>query len=115
MATELAGTQITTLMEALPGIAQVLRSPVADAVVTLVRAASRHPDFVPADAEELLRYAVRRNLMGQDECDRLIAEARAVVQRRAERAASQRHPHKSARPRAKVRSKAKAKRQKRRR
>ena len=31
--TELGGTQISSLMEVLPGIAQVLRSPVADAIV----------------------------------------------------------------------------------
>jgi hypothetical protein len=74
-------------METLPGIAQVLRSPVADAFVALIRQSARHPDFQVADAEEVLRYAVRRNLMSQEESDRIIAEVREGVQRRAERAA----------------------------
>jgi hypothetical protein len=75
-------------MEVLPGIAQVLRSPVADAIVNLIRAGLRQREFELADAEEMLKYAVRRNLMGQDESDRVLAEAKAVIQRRAERAAS---------------------------
>ena len=36
--TELAAPQISSLMEALPGIAAVLRSPVATAMVDLARA-----------------------------------------------------------------------------
>lgn len=87
MVTELGGAQISSLMETLPGIAQVLRSPVADAFVALIRQSARHPDFQVADAEEVLRYAVRRNLMSQDESDRILAEVREGVQRRAERAA----------------------------
>jgi hypothetical protein len=74
-------------MEVLPGIAQVLRSPVADAIVNLIRSSLRQREFDLADAEEMLKYAVRRNLMSQDESDRVLAEARQVVQRRAERAA----------------------------
>ena len=84
--TELGGAQISSLMETLPGIAQVLRSPVADAFVALIRQSARHPDFQVADAEEVLRYAVRRNLMSQDESDRIVTEVREGVQRRAERA-----------------------------
>ncbi len=84
--TELGGSQISSLMEVLPGIAQVLRSPVADAIVNLVKMASRVREFDLADAEELLRYAVRRNLMTADESDRVLAEARESVQRRADRA-----------------------------
>ena len=107
--TELGGTQITSLMEVLPGIAQVLRSPVADAIVNLIRAACRVREFDLADAEEMLRYAVRRNLMGSEESERVLAEARAIVQRRADRAAEREHPRKPAtRPKAKVRAKAKA-------
>jgi hypothetical protein len=79
-------------MEVLPGIAQVLRSPVADAIVNLIRAACRVREFDLADAEEMLRYAVRRNLMGAEESDRVLAEARAIVTRRAERAAEREHP-----------------------
>ena len=90
--TELGGSQISSLMEVLPGIAQVLRSPVADAIVNLIRAACRVREFDLADAEEMLRYAVRRNLMGADESERVLAEARAIVTRRAERAAEREHP-----------------------
>jgi hypothetical protein len=92
--TELGGTQITSLMEVLPGIAQVLRSPVADAIVNLIRAGNRVRDFDLADAEEMLKYAVRRNLMAAEESERVLAEARAIVQRRAERAAEREKPKK---------------------
>ena len=104
--TELGGTQITSLMEVLPGIAQVLRSPVADAIVNLIRAACRVREFDLADAEEMLRYAVRRNLMGSEESERVLTEARAIVQRRAERAAEREHPTKKpVRPKPKARTK----------
>jgi len=86
VATELGGTQITSLMETLPGIASVLRNPVADAFVGLIRSAARMAEFKLADAEEILRYAVRRNLMTQDETDRVLAEIKATMDRRAERA-----------------------------
>ena len=43
--TELGGSQITSLLETLPGIAQVLRSPVADAIVNLIRAGARLQEF----------------------------------------------------------------------
>ena len=76
MATELGGTQISSLMEVLPGIAQVLRSPVADAIVNLIRAACRVREFDIADADEMLKFAVRRNLMAQEESERVLAEAR---------------------------------------
>lgn len=87
MVTELGGAQISSLMETLPGIAQVLRSPVADAFVALIRQSARHPDFQVSEAEEVLRYAVRRNLMSTDESEKILAEVREGVQRRAERAA----------------------------
>jgi hypothetical protein len=98
-------------MEVLPGIAQVLRSPVADAIVNLIKAACRVREFDLADAEEMLKYAVRRNLMAADESERVMAEARAMVQRRAERAAEREKPKKPAtaakpRPKAKTRPKA---------
>jgi len=38
---ELGGSQISTLLETLPGIANVLRSPVADALGSVIRAAAR--------------------------------------------------------------------------
>jgi hypothetical protein len=110
--TELGGTQISSLMEVLPGIAQVLRSPVADAIVNLIRAACRVREFDLADAEEMLRYAVRRNLMGADESERVLAEAKSIVQKRAERAAEREHPKKPVpkpKPKARVKQKVTAK------
>lgn len=110
MATELGGTQITSLMEVLPGIAQVLRSPVADAIVSLIRTASRTPQFELNAADEILKFAVRRNLMGAEESERVLAEARAVVAKRAERAAAaELKPRKTvtARPKQKSRNHAK--------
>ncbi len=87
MASELGGSQILTLLETLPGIANVLRSPVADALNNVIRAAARLSEFNVADAEELVRYATRRSLMGQDEGDRLLAEIHAAQQKRLDRAA----------------------------
>ncbi|HEU5050294.1 MAG TPA: hypothetical protein VFU00_08240 [Gemmatimonadales bacterium] len=84
---ELGSSQISSLMETLPGIAQVLRSPVADAMVHLSRAAARIEEFRVADTEELLRYAVRRSLLGHDEAEQVIAEVQAAQQKRIERAA----------------------------
>jgi hypothetical protein len=104
--TELGGSQITSLMEVLPGIAQVLRSPVADAIVNLVRAACRAREFDLSDAEEVLRYAVRRNLMSVEESERVLAEARASVERRAERAMEREKPKGAAhRPKSQARAK----------
>jgi hypothetical protein len=84
---ELGGSQISTLLETLPGIANVLRSPVADALGNVIRAGARLAEFHVQDAEELVRYATRRGLLGQDEGDRLVAEVHAAEQRRADRAA----------------------------
>lgn len=74
MAAELGGSQISSLLESLPGIASVLRSPVADALVKAIRAAAGVGEFAVEDAEELIRYAVRRGLIGADEGDRVLAE-----------------------------------------
>jgi len=87
VATELGGTQVASLLETLPGIASVLRNPVADAFVGLIRAGARLGEFKLGDAEEILRYAVRRTLMTQDETDRVLAEVKAALEKRAERAA----------------------------
>lgn len=109
MVTELGGTQISSLMEVLPGIAQVLRSPVADAIVNLIRAACRVREFDLADADEMLKFAVRRNLMAQEESERVLAEARAIVQKRAERALEREKPKKPvavAKPKPKAKVKA---------
>ncbi len=71
---ELGGSQISSLLEALPGIASVLRSPVADALVKAIRAAAGVGEFDMEDAEELVRYAVRRGLIGPEEGDRVLAD-----------------------------------------
>jgi hypothetical protein len=84
---ELGGSQISTLLETLPGIANVLRSPVADALGSVIRAAARVGEFEVADAEELVRYATRRGLLGMDEGDRLLAEVHAAQQKRLDKAA----------------------------
>jgi urease accessory protein UreF len=84
---ELGGSQISTLLEALPGIANVLRSPVADALVNTIRAAARIGEFHVADAEELVRYAVRRGLLGSEEGDRVLADVHEAHRRRVDRAA----------------------------
>ncbi len=77
--TDLAGTQLSNLLETLPGIAKVLRSPVADAIVALVKAASGQAPFNAADVEELMKFAVRRNLMTTEESDRVLLEARQAM------------------------------------
>ncbi len=106
--TELGGSQITTLLETLPGIAQVLRSPVADAIVNLIRAGARLREFQVKDAEELVNFGVRRGLLGQTEGERIIAEARAAAERRQEKAA-ERAAGRAARPAGKPATKAAAK------
>jgi hypothetical protein len=78
LVSELGGSQISSLLETLPGIANVLRSPVADALVGVMRAGARLAEFRYDDADELVKYAVRRGLMNGDEGDRLLAELREV-------------------------------------
>lgn len=95
MVSELGGSQISTLLETLPGIANVLRSPVADALGNVIRAAARITEFSVQDAEELVRYATRRGLLGQDEGDRLLAEIHAAQQRRADKAADRERAQKA--------------------
>jgi len=84
---ELGGSQISTLLETLPGIANVLRSPVADALSNVIRAAARLSEFNVADADELVKYATRRGLLGQEEGDGVLQEVHAAEQRRLDRAA----------------------------
>jgi hypothetical protein len=100
---ELGGSQISTLLETLPGIANVLRSPVADALGSVIRAAARVSEFEPADAEELVRYATRRGLLGMEEGDRLLAEVHAAQQKRLDKAADRERAQK-----AKAKAKAKS-------
>jgi len=79
MPAELGGSQLSSLLEALPGIASVLRSPVADALVKAIRAAAGIGEFAVEDAEELVRYAVRRGRVGQEAGDRVLAEVRVAL------------------------------------
>jgi len=74
VATELTSGAISNILEAVPGIATVLRSPVADAIVNLSRAAAGVIPFDKKDAHELIRYAVRRGLIRSDEGDRVAGE-----------------------------------------
>jgi hypothetical protein len=99
---ELGGSQISTLLETLPGIANVLRSPVADALGSIIRAAARVGEFNVADAEELVRYATRRGLLGMEEGDRILAEVHAAEQKRLDKALDRERAQ-----RAKARAKAK--------
>jgi hypothetical protein len=99
---ELGGSQISTLLETLPGIANVLRSPVADALGSVIRAAARVGEFHVADAEELVRYATRRGLLGIEEGDRLLVEIHAAQQKRLDKAADRERAQK-AKARAKAR------------
>jgi polyhydroxyalkanoate synthesis regulator phasin len=69
---ELGGAQMSTLLESLPGIANVLRSPVADALVGLIRAGAGIGDFSVEDAEEMVRYATRRGLLDPEEGERVL-------------------------------------------
>jgi len=100
---ELGGSQISTLLETLPGIANVLRSPVADALGSVIRAAARVGEFNVADADELIRYATRRGLLGMEEGDRILAEVHAAEQKRLDKAADRERTQ-----RAKARAKTKA-------
>ena len=95
---ELGGSQISSLLEALPGIASVLRSPVADALVKAIRAAAGVGEFTFDDAEELVRYAVRRGLIGPEEGDRVLADVEVPLK-------SKTKPVRATRPKALVKKK----------
>ena len=97
--TDLGGSQISSLLETLPGIANVLRSPVADALINVIRAAARLGEFSAADADELIKYATRRGLVGMEEGERVLAEVQAAERRKADKAAER---VKAAKHRAKV-------------
>ncbi len=92
MPAELGGSQISSLLET---IASVLRSPVADALIKAIRGAMGLGEFGADDAEELIRYAVRRGLIGADEGDRVLGEVHDAVGKRKPK------PGKKAKPAAK--------------
>jgi len=75
---ELGGSQISALLESVPGIAKVLRSPVADALVAMIRAGAGLDEFRLADVDELVQYSVRRGLISADEGERVTAEVKAA-------------------------------------
>ena len=110
MVSELGGAQISTLLESLPGIATVLRSPVADALVNVIRAAARLSEFDIADADELVKYATRRGLLAEDEGDRLMTDLKAAHQKKLDRIAARPKAGKgksSTKPKPKPKAKAK--------
>lgn len=79
MARELGGPQISALLESVPGIRSVLRSPVADALVQMIRAGAGLDKFRLDSARELMEFSVRRGLINADERDELMAEVRAAA------------------------------------
>lgn len=85
MVSELGGAQMSTLLESLPGIANVLRSPVADALVGLIRAGAGIGDFSVEDAEEMVRYATRRGLLDPDEGERVLDDVHQVQKTKSSR------------------------------
>jgi hypothetical protein len=68
---------------------------VADALGSVIRAAARVGEFNVADAEELVRYATRRGLLGNEEGDRLLAEVHAAQQKRLDKAADRERAQKA--------------------
>jgi hypothetical protein len=104
VAAELGGSQISSLLETLPGIASVLRSPVADALIKAIRGSVGLGEFEADDAEELIRYAVRRGLIGADEGDRVLAEVHDALGKRKPK------PGKKSKPAAKKAAKKKPRR-----
>ncbi|MFQ5704906.1 MAG: hypothetical protein ACE5HT_12900 [Gemmatimonadales bacterium] len=85
MAAELGSSQLSSLLESVPGLANVLRSPVADAIVNLIRAGVGLDNFRIEDASELIQYATRRSLITETEGAQLLDEISAVVGRRPRR------------------------------
>lgn len=78
MAPDLAGSQISALLETVPGIASVLRSPVADALINMIRAGAGIGEYRAEDANELVQFAVRRGLIGAAEGERVLQEVRSA-------------------------------------
>lgn len=100
--TELSSTTITNILEAVPGIKTVLRSPAADAMVNLTKAAVGIGAFDIKDARELMRFAFRRGLINNEEHDRVLAEIEGAAQARHDRAAARKAARDDKRPAKKV-------------
>jgi polyhydroxyalkanoate synthesis regulator phasin len=79
MARELGGSQISALLESVPGIVNVLRNPVADALVGMIRAGAGIEEFSHDHANELVQYAVRRGLVPSSEGDQVLQEVADAV------------------------------------
>ena len=88
VATELSSTTITNILEAVPGIKTVLRSPAADAMVNLTRVAAGIGSFDLKDARELMRFAFRRGLINNEEHDHVLADVEGAAQARHDRLAA---------------------------
>jgi len=80
---ELGKSQLSSLLETVPGLASVLRSPVADAIVNMVRAGAGLRDFDIHEAEELIQYATRRSLVTSAEGAELLDEIKIASRKRA--------------------------------
>ena len=94
---DLGKSQLSSLLETVPGLAGVLRSPVADAIVNMVRAGAGLRDFDIHDAEELLQYATRRTLVTSAEGAELLDELKIAARKRsAAKAAKKKAAKKSA-------------------
>jgi hypothetical protein len=104
MAQEMGGSQVTALLETVPGIASVLRSPTADALVNIIRSAAGLAEFRVEDTQELIQYAVRRGLIGSDEGERLTVDMQQLnIPPRAARPALKVVPKTHSAPRAVIR------------
>jgi hypothetical protein len=88
VATELSSTTITNILEAVPGIKTVLRSPAADAMVNLTRVAAGIGSFDLKDARELMRFAFRRGLINNEEHDQVLADVEGASRARHDRLAA---------------------------
>ena len=88
VATELSSTTITNILEAVPGIKTVLRSPAADAMVNLTRAAAGVGPFELKDARELMRFAFRRGLINNEEHDRVLLDVEGATAAKEQRLAA---------------------------
>ena len=88
VATELTSTTITNILEAVPGIKTVLRSPAADAMVNLTRAAAGVISFDIKDAKELMRFAFRRGLINNEEHDQVLADVEGATQAKQDKLAA---------------------------
>ena len=87
MTQALGGAQVSAILETVPGIASVLRSPVADALVNMIKAGAGLGEFRPEDTRELIQYAVRRGLIGSEEGERLTADLEEAARHRGKTAA----------------------------